>query len=244
MRESKYRIVNRKTGEWTVDFFEDGILCPAKEIDLKRSHVARQYAGYGLVAGDIELLLEWATEYKQAVATYEVVQQGTTTPTENSQVAAEDKQMAHKLFAQFTAIGIIYGRLFTKHGLGISLEKNGDVDPKYYHIHDEIMNARHRYIAHRDDDSYEGHKVFLVTNPRNPLQFTVVQQSNRVAFNGTAVIRQIIENLQALLSRVKGKIDSLQQRLEEEHKKLPLPLMSESRKGPNTALHRTRSARR
>ena len=71
MRHSKHRMLDPKTGEWTVDFYDNGKKCEATEVDLEKSRNARKYASYGLILDDVKLLLKWAGKYKKDVISYE-----------------------------------------------------------------------------------------------------------------------------------------------------------------------------
>lgn len=225
MRDTKYRMLNPKTGEWTVDFYDNGRLCEAHEVDLQKSHIARHYASYGLILEDLELLLKWAGKYKESVNAFEIEHHEDTDVIAFGQVPNDKSDVADELFPLFTSICIIYGRLFTQHGSRmLSLDKKSHVELSHYEIHDELMNARHRYIAHRNDESYEGFKAFLIVNPDDQSQFMVTHQSNRVAFNGTKKIQEIVDHIEAIAKRIKAKIESLRAKLVEEHKKKPLPI--------------------
>lgn len=212
-----------KTGEWTVDFYDNDRQCKAAEVDLQKSHIARQYASYGLIAEDLALLLNWTREYRGSVNAYEREHPGDADLSQNAQVPSEESAKAYAVFSLFTSICIIYGRLFTQHDSGmVTLEKKAHVAPSHYGIHDELMNARHRYIAHRNDKSYEGFKTFLVVSPDNPAEFMIVYQSNRVAFNGARKIQEVIDHLDELSRRIKAKIEALQAKLIEAHQKKEL----------------------
>ena len=107
----------------------------------------------------------------------------------------------------------------------MSLEEKNHIPKKNLLVHRELINARDRYIAHREDRTYEGSKVFLVLNPQNEKQFFIGYQCNRVYFNDGNKILEIIEHLRVVLGVVQSKAATLREKLTEEHKKSPLSVI-------------------
>ncbi|MCU6798264.1 hypothetical protein OB236_39665 [Paenibacillus sp. WQ 127069] len=89
-----------------------------------------------------------------------------------------------------------YGRCFTEAaGRGIKLEKSKYVthlEESKVRTHDEIMEQRNKYIAHADDNNYEGFEVFGVVDPEtNKLLGLTNNYHKTVAVNRESIKRYI-----------------------------------------------------
>jgi hypothetical protein len=71
MSTAEFKIPDDRTAETEVSFHDGGQSCKALEINLSRSKFARKYSAYGLVSGDLELLLKGAIQLGKNVDAFE-----------------------------------------------------------------------------------------------------------------------------------------------------------------------------
>ena len=216
MRTTKVKIVNDNTAEWEVEFYENKQKCKALEIDLTKSKIAKRYSGFAMIHEDLSLLIKWAQQLRNNVDDFEkdnidysgknfgVIEKG-------------NEEIRENLFSLFTAISIIYGRLFTKNKSRLSLERKDHVKPQHYEIHDELVKVRDDYIAHMSDKMYEESKVFVVLNPANESEYIITDYYNKIYFSSSKLIKEMMENFTDISKYIKDKKDEIHVRLIEEY---------------------------
>lgn len=139
--------------------------CVVIEID---TGISRRFAAYALIEKDLRDTLSFIDEYHQI----------------------EDKEIIKGkdilLKALSRAIVITYGKCFTTaEGRRVKLEKN-IISEACQAMHEELMNARHEYVAHAGNSAHELCKCVFLLPPEkkllkgqitHPMQCTELRQS-------------------------------------------------------------------
>jgi len=226
MRTAKFKIVNDNTGEWEVEFYENEQKCKSLEVDLTKSKVAKSYSGFAIINEDLKLLLRWAKQLKNNVDDFEKKHKDFSGKNFGI-IEKGNEEIQDNYFSLFTAISVIYGRLFTENkSRGVTLNRKDHVKSEHKQIHDELIKIRRDYIAHSSDKMYEDSKVFVVLNPNNSSQFLIVHHFSKVYFSAGKLIDKMIENFKCLEEHMKNKLDALHIKLTEDYKNQKLLIKS------------------
>lgn len=215
MVEVFLKIINDKTREWTVIYSLGGEKCKTKELDLT-DKIVNQYASYGCIRDDIELLLQWARELKIYVSEFENMQENKYEEKEIRVIEKMSNDQRSKIYQIFTSIVITYGRLFSGTKSRITLSDKY-VKPKYKEIHDSLSEARNYYIAHVSDKKYEDKKVFLVFHPNDESQFMITYYSMKVYFPQSESAKEYVDYFEDLLEQIREKINELRSVIDKEY---------------------------
>lgn len=116
----------------------------------------------------------------------------------------------------FTTIIILYGKCFTDSSSSKfpKLEKSifEQEEEKFKHLHGELMNMRHNYIAHRGSSQYEFGKAYFQINPKTWHYTIKVGLQRRHNFEPKE-IPDYLNLIEFLLDKFQEKYDKVTQKI-------------------------------